>query len=277
MRLALAIAAPLAALRAWGGGVKSGDMKKKVPWSRNDKLGAAGVAVALLAIGVGLLFPEVRRFLRLEKPAPVALAPAQIPKPELPATATPNATPPKTQPTPHTTTKGRVHNPSAPAPSQPPPMSQECAPGASCAQSSGQQGGITAGTVNIGPVPPPPRTLTDKQITNLGEIAADSKETALISILTTNTRDAINYGTAIYNALAKKARSKLEPGGAKTAILGFTTPTGTVVCTQSLDSPTISSAKQLATVLASNSPVQVLLSPCTNIKKDEIRLVIGAP
>jgi hypothetical protein len=31
-----------------------------------------------------------------------------------------------------------------------PPLSQECAPGANCAQSTGQSGGITAGQINIG-------------------------------------------------------------------------------------------------------------------------------
>jgi hypothetical protein len=42
-----------------------------------------------------------------------------------------------------------------PAPASQPstPIKQECAPGASCAQSSGQQGGITAGTINVGPLP----------------------------------------------------------------------------------------------------------------------------
>ena len=34
---------------------------------------------------------------------------------------------------------------------QPPPVSQECAPGASCAISNGQQGGITAGTITVNP------------------------------------------------------------------------------------------------------------------------------
>jgi len=32
-------------------------------------------------------------------------------------------------------------------------MSQNCAPGASCAMSNGQQGGITAGTINVGAPP----------------------------------------------------------------------------------------------------------------------------
>jgi hypothetical protein len=39
------------------------------------------------------------------------------------------------------------------APTPPPSMSQECAPGASCGQSIGQTGGITAGTINLGPPP----------------------------------------------------------------------------------------------------------------------------
>jgi hypothetical protein len=46
-------------------------------------------------------------------------------------------------------------NPPAPAPALPLPMSQECAPGANCAMSTGQQGGITAGTINL--LPPEPK------------------------------------------------------------------------------------------------------------------------
>jgi cytoskeletal protein RodZ len=65
-------------------------MKKKSPWSRADKLTGAGVVVAVVAIAVGLLIPEVRRAVGLEKPAPV------------PATATLNATP---QASPTTPTK----------------------------------------------------------------------------------------------------------------------------------------------------------------------------
>jgi len=45
------------------------------------------------------------------------------------------------------------------------PMSQECAPGANCAMSSGQQGGITAGTVNLGGALP--RHLSDDDIAGL--------------------------------------------------------------------------------------------------------------
>lgn len=70
-------------------------MKKKAPWSRTDKLTAVGVVIALLAIVVGLLFPEVRRFVGLEKPAPAPVAPTQVQAP----------------------TRGQ--NPAAPAPSSP--------------------------------------------------------------------------------------------------------------------------------------------------------------
>ncbi len=44
--------------------------------------------------------------------------------------------------------------PASPASSQTQPMSQVCEPGASCAASTGQQGGITAGTYIAGPPPP---------------------------------------------------------------------------------------------------------------------------
>lgn len=49
-------------------------------------------------------------------------------------------------------TKNSVTGSEIEGPTQSPQMSQECAPGATCAMSSGQQGGITANTVNIAPL-----------------------------------------------------------------------------------------------------------------------------
>ena len=119
----------------------------KVPWSREHRIGIVGVALAFLAILASFVVPEVRRSVRLEKatPVPVALN-APIPKSELPATAMPTPAPPKTQSAPRTAPKGRV-SPSAPS------SSQDCAPGANCAISNNQQGGITAGQY-IGDPPP---------------------------------------------------------------------------------------------------------------------------
>lgn len=50
--------------------------------------------------------------------------------------------------------RGPLVNASQKQPVTRPTMSQECAPGASCGMSSGQTGGITAGTINLGPPPP---------------------------------------------------------------------------------------------------------------------------
>jgi hypothetical protein len=80
--------------------------------------------------------------------------PSNPPFVEVPATfVTPSATQSPSvpaNPSPSPTAKAKPSHSKA-APLQP-PMSQECAPGASCAQSSGQQGGITAGVYN-GPPP----------------------------------------------------------------------------------------------------------------------------
>jgi hypothetical protein len=169
-------------------------MKKKVPWNRNDRLAAAGVAVALLAIIVGLLFPEVRRKLGLEKPAPttVSLPQAQVPKSELPAPEIPNPTPAKTQT--HTTTKGRVHSPSAHASSQTPPVGN-INQGAGSALSINQLGGVTAGTVVVDA--PPDR---EWRISPLQK-AIVCKSPATAHIFAIDTQEAIRFSYKIADVL----------------------------------------------------------------------------
>ncbi len=82
--------------------------------------------------------------------------------------------------------RSKVHKDAAAVPPQP-SMSQECAPGASCAQSSGQQGGITAGTVNNfsdkfprpGVVPTVTMCVTDEELNKTAiTIQTDSPITA---------------------------------------------------------------------------------------------------
>jgi hypothetical protein len=72
------------------GEVRSEGAKEKAGWSRNDKIAAIAVAVAVVAIIVGLLSPEVRGKLGIDKPAPVTLPQAQVPTPELPVGQNPN-------------------------------------------------------------------------------------------------------------------------------------------------------------------------------------------
>src|ERR1035438_3996775 len=152
-------------------GVKFRLYMKKAAWSRKDKLAAAGLCVAVLAIVVGLLFPEVRRILGLEKPAPTPVAaevhvPTSRPTTKIPDTHAPGA-PIAPRSKPGRKKAGTASHP----PSQTPAMSQECAPGASCAQSNGQQGGITAGTY-IGHVDPPPRSLSNQDVALLRSTVA---------------------------------------------------------------------------------------------------------
>jgi hypothetical protein len=81
---------------------------------------------------------------RAEVPATFT-APSVTQSPSVPANPSQIPTA-KAQPSPR-----KNHKAAGPVPPQP-SMSQECAPGASCAQSQGQQGGITAGVYN-GPPP----------------------------------------------------------------------------------------------------------------------------
>ena len=79
-----------------------------------------------------------------------------------------------------------VNQKPAPAPSS---ISQECAPGASCAMSSGQQGGITAGTINYGSQP---RTISDEKVTAVADALSLNRGT--ITIRTINqTGDTLDY------------------------------------------------------------------------------------
>jgi hypothetical protein len=125
-------------------------MKKKSPWSRNDKLAAAGVAIALVACASAFFIPEVRQFFGLEKPATVQ-APVQVqestaPSAVAPSQAAPAPTPPKSQTTQHAKAAApataRTSGPNSPAVGN---IQQ----GPGSALSIGQQGGITAGTINI--------------------------------------------------------------------------------------------------------------------------------
>jgi hypothetical protein len=63
--------------------------KKKDGWSRGDKLGAVGVAVAFIACASAFFIPEVRQFVGVEKPT--AAAPPLTPTTQV-QTSTPPAT-----------------------------------------------------------------------------------------------------------------------------------------------------------------------------------------
>jgi hypothetical protein len=72
-------------------------MSGKKSWSRGDKSAAGALLVGVVAIGVGVAIPEVRRALHLEKPTPPAVVLPPI-KPAEPAT---EVGPPQTQPVPN--------------------------------------------------------------------------------------------------------------------------------------------------------------------------------
>lgn len=113
--------------------------------------GLALFLIAFLVLGSGYLF---RRYVYHSEPTVPTASPAQpndqhLEKPKEPE-------PPEAKPIPAAKPPKRASISRAnqiPLPSQKPSVSQECAPGANCAVSNGQQGGITAGQINIGPPP----------------------------------------------------------------------------------------------------------------------------
>jgi hypothetical protein len=133
------------------------NVMKKAPWSRNDKIGLTGLAVAIVACVAAFVVPEGRRLVGLDKPvsvqAPTESMPAVSPSQAVPA-------PVPTLPTSHTSQRAtskvkgnKVTAPNGPAVTQ----------GPGSAFSMNQTGGITAGTVNIGSFQPKPLILTDAQ------------------------------------------------------------------------------------------------------------------
>ena len=132
-------------------------------WNRTDKLTLLAIVVTVIVGAAAVVIPELRRMLHLDNTATAPVRASQAPQSVLPAPAIPNPTPAKKQTHSHAATKGKAPGLSATASSQPPSLAQDCAPGASCAISSGQQGGITAGTVNIGPPDPKVRWTAESK------------------------------------------------------------------------------------------------------------------
>jgi|SRR6266849_4229434 len=226
--------------------VKSGYMQKKPPWSRADKLTAATVVIGLLGIVVALLFPEVRRKLGLEKPVPVA-AETHVSQSQAPATTTPNTSPPQSR------TRPKVKSKPTPAPSQALPVSQECAPGASCAQSSGQQGGITAGTINVGP---PPLTFrwTVKDVPSTKPDLAFEKQ---ISVTASTLFTPVSIGVACDSDI-ESIDSQFEGNGVYLNQRSGTDDNNKKMGFVSFDSPAMTPERPLFIWIWSKTPLKVL-------------------
>jgi hypothetical protein len=184
------------------GEIKSEDTKEKGRWNRGEKIAAVAVAVTIV---IGLFFPEIRRLLRLEKPAPapMSLTQAQAPQSELPAPAIPNPSPAQKQTRLHTTTKGRVHRPLAHPLSSTPPRGS-INQGAGSALSINQQGGITAGTI-IGTPPCQWNLLTDRDFAKIAQPLASSPAKIYIAIPPSN-NDAARFAGYLQAALKTISR-----------------------------------------------------------------------
>jgi hypothetical protein len=184
-------------------------MKKQVPWNRNDKLAAASLAVGMLAIFVGLLFPEVRRKLGLEKPAPPSSA-ASAPKMLVPTTSAPTAeAPPKVR--------------AVPRPKPQTSISQSNSGGTNVQQATtGDNSPIIDSPVTINPGPPPP-TITIC-ISEPRVVDAASGEVERILTLTTSAEVAgPTYGLEFSGPILKSSFAN-SPDMAMNVRQGVTTP-----------------------------------------------------
>jgi hypothetical protein len=139
-------------------------------WSRTEKIAGWSLVVTVLTLAVAVAIPEIRRWIGLDKPNPVPTAPVVETKkesPPLPAPEPQNPKPKKPS-VPRQTAKVKVkgnndvagnntsgnnnavgNNNTVTAPS-----TTITIPGSGNGVSVGQQGGITAGTIILGPPPP---------------------------------------------------------------------------------------------------------------------------
>jgi hypothetical protein len=165
-------------------------MKHGEPWSRADKIGFGSLAVGVLGVVAALLFPEVRVWLHLEKPAvPAALS--QLQTPEV------HTSPPPAQSRTSTTVKQRGPNVSTHGNKSPAVGTLNQGPG-SIAQVGGSSNRAEI-TNNFGPQLRFPR----ERINELAELLSAQHGTVTISVRnpdSTAEEDASNLLTAFAKA-----------------------------------------------------------------------------
>lgn len=159
-----------------------------------------------------------------------------------------------------------------------PPMSQDCAPGASCAMSNGQQGGITAGTINN--YDSPERHLPTEQCDVIQRELRQKNLTVMVGTMM-DVPDGYDYALEILNCL--KPVVHLDPErvmhmgttgamftGVEVSFYGDTKPPGMIVEVD-LNSPpgimfTALNKAQIAPLSGNTSP---------DIHESAIRVIVG--
>ena len=146
--------------------------------------------------------------------------------------------------------------------------------GAGSAFSVGQQGGVTAGTINLSP---PERHLDQAQKGAIADFAKDFLVTDIFNIETANNAACWQYGTEIFEAMDGKNRKNFDLSEALVGWGGGRVPKGTVVCVADTTSAIAPLGLKVATILDANSPVRVLASSCTGIKNNEVKVIVAEP
>jgi len=136
---------------------------KGKPWTRDQKIGLAGLALTVIALLAGILFPELRVWVHLEKPP--APAPATIPTPQLSSPSVSSLPPiPESKPV----QKPGKHPSAKPKVATPAPAIQAIAPNGIAIAG----GTVTNPTVNN--YEPPQRALTTSQRSELVQLLRQS-------------------------------------------------------------------------------------------------------
>jgi hypothetical protein len=237
------------------------------PKTRREK--RLWVAVALAALSVAL---SGASFYRLERPRIVE----KIVEKPVDRVIEKDCPPPARQQPPEPVIKQQPKKKVAPPltgqSQKPTPPSQSC-PNGICI------GGENSGDNTVNNFGPPTRTLDSQQIVDLAEVASRIPASQTVDVLTANTKEGDSYGTAIQEAMGKTAKPpQLKPGPA-TALAPFSkpAPTGTVVCVKQFSSPTMALAKEIGNVLVRNAVVRVMISPCSGVEDNEVRIIIAEP
>jgi len=141
-------------------------------------------------------------------------------------------------------------------------------------QSGGSNNQATGGNCT-----PPERHLTASQADELANAAALIPASQKISVASCNTPECVRFAKEVYAALKRKAPTTLEPGPI-IALVGWSggpQPRGTVVCLDSVDSPTKPYAQPIANALYEDKSVPTNFTRCTGMAGNEIKIIIAAP
>lgn len=150
-----------------------------------------------------------------------------------------------------------------------PSMSQECAPGAQCAQSTNQSGGITAAEINIGAVD---RHLGKASAEVLTSIAKDLPTNRLVvDISTTENAEAETLADEIGVPFLEQGIIHSRPPAGRSTV----TPKGVVVLVHSKDDSAYPLARKIADALSLTVSAVGIAVNADRVPVGRVKIIVG--